>query len=83
MKNNKWGQQLIFFAKFFCKIFPKAMEPMEAKKSGGKLEEDYMASNYTNPNKLLFEFPHPNLLPLEKGLSVNLLGLVLPARNGK
>jgi hypothetical protein len=33
--------------------------------------------SYTNPKKLLFEFPHPNLLPMEKGLSVNLLGLVL------
>ncbi len=32
---------------------------------------------YTNPNKMLFKSPHPNLLPLEKGKYENLLGLVL------
>jgi hypothetical protein len=33
--------------------------------------------SYTNPNKLLLKSPQPNLLPLEKGWHVNLLGLVL------
>ncbi len=38
--------------------------------------------NYTNPNKLLFESPHPDLLPLEKEQYGNLLELVLDALLG-